>query len=291
MRNVLVLMSTYNGETYIKEQLDSIYHAKDVTVDCFIRDDGSCDSTVSILQEYKERMGLQYYVGTNIRPAQSFRDLIVKCELGYDAYAYADQDDIWDEDKLKSATDALQSFSDTPCLWYCGVSMFGEREDKYVCSKERAEDLRAILMTFATINGCCMVFNEPLLKILKNAPMGLIDMHDSWTNYLCVASGGKIISDSKCYVHYRIHSANVLGKKDSIMKKIRRFMHSSRLRAKTVECIMSQDVASQYISIIAKYSNPYRLNNWINLLRERKPESISMSEFRKFKVQLLLKKY
>lgn len=291
MGKILVLMSTYNGEKYIKEQLDSIYGSKDVSINVLVRDDGSSDSTVSVLREYNEKKGLQYYVGSNIRTAQSFRDLIGHCRLGYDAYAYADQDDIWDEDKLKSAIEALQAFRDIPCLWYCGVSMFGESQDKYICPKERAEDLRTILMTFATINGCCMVFNEPLLKVLKRAPMGLIDMHDSWTNYLCVASGGTIISDPKYYVHYRIHSTNVLGQKDSIQKKIQRFFKAACLRSKTVGCIKSQDIIPQYISIVERYKNPYQLRNRLYLLMERKPVGITKSEFGKFKVQIILKKY
>lgn len=53
-----------------------------------------------------------------------------------------------------------------------------------------------------------MVFNESLLKLLKKTPMGMIDMHDSWTNCICVAYGGKAIIDTREWVSYRISKAH-----------------------------------------------------------------------------------
>jgi hypothetical protein len=88
-------------------------------------------------------------------------------------------------------------------------------------------------MIFGTSNGCCMVFNESLLKLLKKTPMGMIDMHDSWTNCICVAYGGKAIIDTREWVSYRIHSSNVLGYRDSLKKKIQRGIHPKCLRSQT----------------------------------------------------------
>lgn len=124
MKKVLVLMSTYNGEKWLKEQIDSILASREVKVDILVRDDGSSDNTLSILNLYKNNNRLNYYVGENIGPAQSFRDLVDRCEFGYDAYAYADQDDIWSEKKLFYATEALEK-TDTPYLWECGLRRFG----------------------------------------------------------------------------------------------------------------------------------------------------------------------
>ena len=60
---VNVLMSTYNGEHYIKQQLDSIMSQEKVDVDLLVRDDGSWDSTLGILQKYKEKGKLRWYKG------------------------------------------------------------------------------------------------------------------------------------------------------------------------------------------------------------------------------------
>lgn len=84
MTKVLILMSTYNGEKYIEEQLESILNSEGVDVDILVRDDGSTDRTIDILSKYKDRNLLDFYVGLNLKPAQSFRNLIEVCSLDYD---------------------------------------------------------------------------------------------------------------------------------------------------------------------------------------------------------------
>ena len=76
MKSVLILMSTYNGEKYLKTQIDSLLAQKNVNVSIVVRDDGSTDGTVSILNEYKNRNALEWYSGKNMGPAGSFLDLI-----------------------------------------------------------------------------------------------------------------------------------------------------------------------------------------------------------------------
>ena len=95
-------MSTYNGEKYIREQLDSILAQENVDVSILIRDDGSKDATLSILDEYSKRDNLSYYVDSrNLGACNSFIDLIWHVSLDYDYYALSDQDDFWLKDKFK----------------------------------------------------------------------------------------------------------------------------------------------------------------------------------------------
>lgn len=90
-----VLMSTYNGARFIREQLDSILdQTGEFELDLWVRDDGSTDGTKDILNDYESRGLLRWYTGENLGPAQSFLDL-VRRTLGYDWYAFADQDDFW----------------------------------------------------------------------------------------------------------------------------------------------------------------------------------------------------
>ena len=109
---VLVLLSSYNGEKYIKEQIDSILTQKNITVKLFIRDDGSTDATRNILKEYEKYSNCVVVFGDNIGAANSFLWLIQNAHSsGY--YAFSDQDDIWDRDKLSSAISIIKSTGST----------------------------------------------------------------------------------------------------------------------------------------------------------------------------------
>ena len=96
---VLVLMSTYNGEKYLREQIDSILGQRGVEVSLLVRDDGSTDATLTTLDEYKESGRLDYYCGNNLGPARSFMHLLQNAPAS-DFYAFSDQDDKWMDDKL-----------------------------------------------------------------------------------------------------------------------------------------------------------------------------------------------
>ena len=100
MHTVQVLMSTYNGERYIRRQIDSIMAQTGVEVYLLIRDDGSEDSTVSIIQEYVEQYPdrIQIVIGKNIGWKKSFIQLL-RMAGNFDYYAFADQDDYWFPDK------------------------------------------------------------------------------------------------------------------------------------------------------------------------------------------------
>ena len=118
-RRILVLVSTYNGERYLSQQLDSILNQKGVNVSVLVRDDGSSDNTIRILEDYEKRnQNLHYYQGTNVGPIMSFFDLLNQAK-GYEYYAFCDQDDVWDDDKLSSAILLLDKEPDSLPVLYC----------------------------------------------------------------------------------------------------------------------------------------------------------------------------
>ena len=103
MKTVYVMLSSYNGEKYIAEQIDSILHQTGVSVTLAIRDDGSSDGTGEILRRYaSENENVKVAFGENVGYAKSFFELIKTSPEGFDYYALSDQDDVWTEDKLKS---------------------------------------------------------------------------------------------------------------------------------------------------------------------------------------------
>ena len=109
MYTVQVLLSTYNGETYLKQQLDSILNQKNVAVKLFVRDDGSSDGTVDILRAYAAlHDNICYLCGENCGVVASFFRLFELSDPDVDFYALSDQDDVWDEDKLSIACQKLE---------------------------------------------------------------------------------------------------------------------------------------------------------------------------------------
>lgn len=107
--NVVVLMSTYNGEKYLRDQIDSIFaQVGNLDVRILIRDDGSNDGTLQILDEYQNRNELVWYSdGENIGAAKSFMRLLYNAPRA-SFYAFSDQDDIWYKDKLSNSIHKLK---------------------------------------------------------------------------------------------------------------------------------------------------------------------------------------
>ena len=113
-------MSTYNGEKFLREQLNSLVTQKLKPDQIFIRDDGSTDATMDIIKYYADSYKfIKYYHGENLGAAKSFMELINKAEEA-DYYALCDQDDVWFEDKLQVAVNTLEAIrpNDIPLL-YC----------------------------------------------------------------------------------------------------------------------------------------------------------------------------
>lgn len=99
---IQILMSTYNGSRYIRTQLDSIIAQNIVNKELLIRDDGSTDDTVAIIEEYQRKYSwICYYKEKNVGVQKSFFDLLKQADSSADYIAFADQDDEWLPDKLK----------------------------------------------------------------------------------------------------------------------------------------------------------------------------------------------
>jgi len=229
MPTVAVLMSTYNGQLYIREQLDSIFAQKDVIVRLFVRDDGSTDDTVEILKEYAKNHSMELLLdGGNVGPGESFLRLVYKyaAEPGVEYYAFADQDDIWMDDKLAVAVHMIQSMDDGgPVLYASNQTIYTDgtvKGNRY--EKPQRTDLISHL-SINTISGCTFVFNKKLAVTIANAerPDSRIikyRIHDSWIMLIAIASG-HVIYDEQSHIYYRIHANNTVGiKKIGIKEKI-----------------------------------------------------------------------
>lgn len=221
MKNVQVLMSTYNGEKYLEEQIHSILNQQNIEISILIRDDGSTDNTINILKKIaQEHKNVSFYVGENIGPARSFLELVNK-SANAKYYALADQDDVWESNKIISAIEKMEKKSE-PCLYISALEIVDENLNKIKTKKVNGNFTfeGAIIKNFA--NGCTQVFNKELRDIIVMYNPKYLIMHDSWITRVCYAIGGNVIIDENAYIKYRQHSENVVGYKDESIKKIKK---------------------------------------------------------------------
>lgn len=220
MKKVQILLSTYNGEKYIKDQIESLQKQKGIELSILVRDDGSTDSTTKMLSEWQDEGILKWYQGKNLGPAKSFMNLVCNSSEA-DYYAFCDQDDVWEEDKVLRAIEKLEKNSSSkPSMYFSKAQLVNEN---LVPVKNNKYPKRAYTFGEALIKnnctGCTMVFNRMLLEIIKKYQPSFLTMHDYWIYLVCLSIGGTVIYDEKSYIKYRQHNNNVVGGKRKIIKE------------------------------------------------------------------------
>lgn len=241
--HIVVLLSSYNGEKYIQEQLDSLYDQTQ-KVDVLVRDDGSTDSTCKILEQNAKAGKLNWYSGDNLRPAKSFWDLVKNAPQA-DYYAFCDQDDIWFNDKIEKAVNILQKVAkqDQPLLYCSAVDVVDENLNPLKIKFNHHPGCAyldfAHSLIYSLAPGCTMVFNDlarnEFVKYDMDKEFPII--HD-WLAHKIVAMLGQIVYDFSPSIYYRQHSNNVIGAhKRSRIKRVINLMRSS-------ECVRSNSASS-----------------------------------------------
>ena len=122
---VAVLLSTYNGEKFLQEQIVSILSQSDVNISLFIRDDGSTDNTATILDGFSRDNRVKILKGPHLGIQSSYWTLLNQAlsDKSYDYFAYADQDDLWELDKIYRGVSVLVGFKNSPALYCSGLSL------------------------------------------------------------------------------------------------------------------------------------------------------------------------
>lgn len=222
MKKIQILLSTYNGEKFIREQLDS-YLALDNfnNVKVLIRDDGSSDSTVEILREYRNKYGFEVLEGNNIGLNASMHELILRRDKSCSYFAFSDQDDVWLPDKLSSAVNFIEEQKCSAPLLYAAMSYITD-EELHITGKTFAPQKKLSFYNAITQNVCIghtSVFNEELAVLLdRNYPVDIytrIHIIDYWT-YMLAGACGKVVFEFKPTALYRQHGNNVVGYKSGV---------------------------------------------------------------------------
>lgn len=302
--SITILLSTYNGADYIKEQLDSLFSQDYSNFKILVRDDGSKDDTIKILNYYKkkENKEFSYYIGSNLGSCKSFLSLLNDAPKS-DYYAFCDQDDVWDNDKLSCAVEKLFKLDNKkPNLYFSNLRVV-DKNLKFVRlshnSKQYMKNKFSPLIEPLT-GGCTMVFNDVARELIINNIPDKCSMHDSWI-YLVCGIFGSIVYDEKPHMSYRIHEKNVVGtyKKKNISSYIKRFVElisdSSNPRyinaisfKKCYEYMLEKDVYDK-VNEICQYKNS--LIQTIKLLIDRDLKASTLSREIKNKIFIILRRF
>lgn len=269
-QNVIVLMSTYNGQQYLAEQLESIMqqtYKGNITV--LIRDDGSSDGTAAIVSAYpkQENRNIQFVEGSNVGPQRSFLELI-RLAPKADFYFFADQDDVWDSDKMEIAANAMAGQDKPAC--YC--SNFRHAYTDLTVYEEKALQEAPVftplqVIFYNQIPGCVMGFNWALMELLQKLQLDNVMMHDSMALSLAAACG-KVIYDPVPRISHRIHGSNVVGHGHKKIVPHKWIAEKLKLLLKKEDYDLSR-MAEQFLAVAEDKIHPEFLNDLI-LLRDFK---------------------
>lgn len=225
---VAILLATYQGEAFLAAQLDSLISQTHKNWKIWASDDGSTDNTQEILFRYKEKLPegkFSILFGPKKGYAVNFISILCKEFVDADYFAYCDQDDIWDSQKLARAVEWLNIIpSDSPAL-YCSrsrlVTFDGFEFGFSPLFLKRPSFANALIQNIG--GGNTMVMNNAARLLLKEAGENIfLVSHDWWTYLLVTGCGGIVFYDAKPNLQYRQHNKNLIGTNSSFFARIKR---------------------------------------------------------------------
>lgn len=286
-KKIAVLLASYNGVKYIKEQVDSILNQKEVDVTIFISDDLSTDKTIEYLQDiYKDFKNIVYLPsGSKFGGAgKNFFRLIKDVDFSsFDFISFVDQDDIWYEDKLIRA---IKTIEDKQLDAYSSnVLAFWEDGKEMIINKSSLQ-ARYDYLFEAAGPGCTYVLKKDLAISLQNficdnwEDVNKIELHDWFIYAFARENNYKWHIDEKLSMRYRQHTSNQVGANDGLKAKLKRVkkVFSSWYREEIIKIIKVLRLENKYK--FSKYIlNKSYLNNLLLLkysfeFRRNKKEKI-----------------
>lgn len=207
---VNVLISTYNGEKYIRAQVESILHQTYSNIHIYIRDDGSSDGTIDVLEALADD-NITIIKGDQIGYGKSFLSILRLASEG-DYWAYCDQDDVWFPEKIETAVSWLQQQKKAvPCMFHSAYYNTDEtlkpveliKKPDYEYNFQRA-------ITECVHMGFSEVMNAALRELVLRCDENNLITHDWWTE-LVVMKYGKVEYDNRPMSYHRRLGQSVSG--------------------------------------------------------------------------------
>lgn len=289
-KKIAILLASYNGTKYIKEQVDSILNQKKVDVTIFVSDDLSTDKTLEYLQNTYKDDKRMIYLESNQKfggAAKNFFRLFKDVDFSnFDYISLADQDDIWYEDKLIRAVKTMEQKQVD--AYSSNVLAFWEDGKKMIINKAQAQSKYDHLFEAAG-PGCTYVFSQRLANNIKKfmiknwEEVNQVDLHD-WLIYAYSRENGyKWYIDEISSMKYRQHLSNQVGANTGVNAKIKRLklVFSSWYRDETKKIIQLLKLESKYnfskYVLKKSYLNNIFLLKYVANFRRKTKEKIFFS--------------
>ena len=202
---ISVCMATYNGERYLKEQVDSILNQLSISDELIVSDDGSLDNTLNILRSYNDNR-IKIFKNTGRKGVVgNFENALYQAKGNY--IFLADQDDVWLSNKVEVCTSLLQTYQAvvTDCL-VVDMNLKIIHESYFKLYKSKKGFLKNIFRS--SYLGCCTAFRRELLNVILPMPKSLFLYHDWWIGFFIDWFGKVKFIDIPC-LYFRRHCNNV----------------------------------------------------------------------------------
>lgn len=204
-KKVNVLVAVYNGEKYLREQLDSVLAQTYPDIEIYIRDDGSTDGSKNILKEYEKYRNVHVIYGENIGFSQNFLSLLKIASDG-DYWAFCDQDDYWFPEKVEKSVAWLKLQDEQkPQMYSCAYY----NTDEYLQNKSlrlkpsyRYDFPQKI--THIIHRGFSTTFNKVARQMALRSDFKGIPSHDHWIEYITFVFGN-IYDATEPLAYHRRH--------------------------------------------------------------------------------------
>ncbi|WP_231427187.1 glycosyltransferase family 2 protein [Pedobacter sp. Leaf250] len=293
-----ILMATYNGDAFLEKQLKSIINQSYTAWELMIRDDGSDDDTLAIIENYCQkdnRIKLLNYgdvYGSACRNFSQLFDWAYKHHRNY--ILFADQDDIWLIHKLERSLAVMlkeeQLYgASTPLLLYSNLSFVDENDQRIPVTLPLPKTLDLpVLLNENYAWGCTIIINLAAIKKIQHIPISSIN-HDYYIA-MVVAAFGKNILLNEHHILYRQHQKNVSGNvnKMTFLSRFNRYFNNSKtmlqplldnyMLVNSFYKIYKNDLTAYQVKMIGDFLGSYRIGFW--------PLLSSMFKHRIFKIGL-----
>ena len=275
---ITIIMAVYNGQEYIREQLESLKDQTYTEWRLVIRDDRSSDKTAEIVKKFSDEVEQEVIFKVNEKPSGSAKNnfaLLINDAKESDYVMFCDQDDIWKKDKIEITFNKMKQAEerygrDFPLLVHGDVEVIDENgninaDSMFEMSHINADSKLPQILIQNHVTGCTMMCNKKLIVgISEYASSEYIIMHD-YLAALYASVFGKIEVIKKPLLSYRQHSGNSVGAKNNnnpmyLLKRLangrksyNEAMETSRNQVKFFVEIYREELAAE------KYCEEYEL--------------------------------
>lgn len=261
-----ICLATFNGTSFIHEFYSSLLRQSYSSWKLIIRDDGSTDETVKIIDDIAltdPRVEIIRDDFGNLGVINNFSRLLEYSKSQY--IMLADQDDVWDEQKIEKSLSKLlrleqASNPSTPCLVFTDLSVVDAALDVIHPSFFRQQNLTAAippslpgLLIQNVAPGCTMIFNRALLQVATPIPDAAV-MHDWWL-ILCAVLHGKVDVLDEATIAYRQHGNNQVGAGSFKLSGIRNRIKLAEAQAQALQERFRSDLGKENTQILAALSS------------------------------------